>query len=199
MSSLRERLRAEHGVSLAEMMVTIVVLGFVMAAILSLLDVTGRIAPRDAERSQAVRGAQVGLDRMSREIRQATSAGFSTPQQADIQLQLGGVDTHVTYNCAVANGTAGYPVPAADPNHTDYKNCVRTDVATGRKDLVLARVTNTSVFCVTSPCQASAQTNPTYLTISVQVPSRGERTGVTGHTVVLDDGVYLRNIDYAAG
>lgn len=68
-------LRQEKGVALTEVLVAGLLLVVMLSAVLNLLDSAVRQAPRDQERAHVVRDAQVGLYRMTRELRQAYEIG----------------------------------------------------------------------------------------------------------------------------
>ena len=141
---------------------------------------TTRISNEDRERAQAIRTAQVELDRVVREARQAFRVNPSTPTRLDVSLHRGGVTRRVVYNCPPA-GTAG----AA-------RSCTRSEVAadgslTGTTT-VIQRVTTASPFAYT-PAAGTTE----HVGITVETPASGERVSGRNHLVRLSDGFAVRN------
>lgn len=175
---MRIPLRDERGtVSLLELTIVTAVLGFVLAAVLGLINTTIRLSPIDQERPHAVRDAQVGLAGMTRELRQAYE--FTTPAQnatggvAVAKITLRGIDTNVTYDCTTGN------------------RCVRTaePVAGGTSStrVVIERVANpTTVF---------NRTKANYVEAEIRAAATGERSDGSEHSLVFSDGFFLRNLD----
>lgn len=180
----------EGGFSLVELLVVVALLSFVLAATLGIFDVAVRQAPRDQERAHAIREAQVGLYAMTRELRQAYEVKSVSGSQMDVLVRLRGVDKRVRYRCD------GDP---SNPAFPSYRRCVREEASAspgavlGAPQIVIDRVLNgASVF---SPTFAGTPAvSPAYFTARIQVPARGRlKTGYTS-SVVLDDGVFLRNL-----
>jgi prepilin-type N-terminal cleavage/methylation domain-containing protein len=170
----------ERGYSLIELMVVAALLAVVLGAILTLAEATQRIAPQETERAHVIREAQVGLDRMTRELRQAYAAPAVSGSTVEASvLGRGGATRTVRYDCDEAH-----------PTESGYTRCLR-QVLTGGTwstgEVVIDRVLNgTSVFTATPP---------DYVRAAVEVAARGDRkTGYT-HRVILDDGFYMRNLD----
>jgi prepilin-type N-terminal cleavage/methylation domain-containing protein len=173
----------ERGWSLIEMMIVLTVLAVVLAATLSLLDKTTELSPADEERAPALRDAQVGLHRITRDLRQAyeltTPATGASGDVVVAKVSIKSVDTQVTYDCSLASLT--------DPA---LRRCRRTaqPVAGGasKTDTVVDRLANTTpVF---------ERTGEDFMKARLVVPARGERDDAAGHRITLDDGFYLRNV-----
>lgn len=178
--------------SLIELLVAQTVFLLVLGAALSMLDTQTKVAPRDRERSFAMREVQVGLFGMVRELRHAKTIVFASSSQLEVELTRNGALRRVGYKCDQA--------PAGDdPSNAfdqSYLRCVRVEgpagaalpaYATGRT--VIDRVLAGAAVFSYSP-DAS---NPTYVTTTVKVPSRGERKESNSHNIVLSDGFFLRN------
>ena len=158
-------MREEGGWSLIELMLTCVLLIIVMGGTLSLLDTSAKIAPREQERAQAIRDAQVGLARMTRELRQATQVISATASSVSVKVPVSGVSQTVTYTCTDA--------------------CRR--IQAGRPtEIVIARVQNGSTVFTFD--------GGNYFEARIEVLARGERNEGLRHKIVLDDGFYLRNV-----
>jgi Tfp pilus assembly protein PilX len=94
----------EAGYGLVELMVVASLLVVVLGAILALGTTTQRIAPKESERAHVIREAQVGLHRMTRELRhafQAPTVSGST-MQAEV-LAANGATRTVRYDCDEAH------------------------------------------------------------------------------------------------
>jgi Tfp pilus assembly protein PilW len=171
---------AEAGLALVELLVVASLLIVVLGAILALAETTQRIAPKESERAHVIREAQVGLHRMTRELRhayQAPTVTGSTMQAA--VLGANGTARTVKYDCDEAHPTDGA-----------YTRCVRQVLSgstwTGN-EVVIDRVLNgTTVF---------SSTPPDYVSATVEVAARGNLQDGYDHRVILDDGIYMRNLD----
>ena len=167
-------MREESGWSLIELLLVSVLLIVILGGTLNLLDTTAKIAPQEQERAEAVREAQVGLARMTRELRQATKVLELTPTRMQVYVPVSGVRQTVTYDCTATSPT----VPAK-------KACVRTQTNGPTNELVIDRVSNTTVFTASGS---------DYVQVRIDVPASGERAEGLRHTIVLDDGFFMRNL-----
>lgn len=163
-------MREESGWSLIELVLVCALLLVVMGGTLSLLETSGKIAPQEQERAHAIQEAQVGLARMTRELRQATKLITPTAPSnvgvITVDTPVAGISRRVTYTCTDA--------------------CRRTQVGSSLNEIVIARVLNgATVFTLTG-------TN--YFEARIEVPAKGERVEGLRHRIVLDDGFYMRNI-----
>jgi len=168
--------RGEAGYALVELLVVASLLVIVLGAVLTLGETSQRIAPRESERAQVIREAQVGLHRMTRELRHTYQAPTVTGSTIQATVTDGGTTRTVRYDCNVTS-----------TSNPDYKQCVRSVVGvTGSNTVVIDRVLNgTSVFTLTG-------TN--YVRALVEVAAKGDLNDGYDHRVVLDDGIYMRNI-----
>jgi type II secretory pathway pseudopilin PulG len=172
--------RGEAGFALVELLVVASLLVVVLGAILALAEMTQRIAPKENERAHVIREAQVGLHRMTRELRHAYVAPIVTGStlQAAV-LGAGGQTRTVRYDCDEAHPTDGA-----------YTRCVRQVLSGGTwtgGEVVIDRVLNgTNVF---------SSTPPDYVGATVEVAARGNLQEGYDHRVILDDGFYMRNLD----
>lgn len=205
-ATFARRARSETGLTLVELLVTILVLGVVTTAILAVLDTSARIVPRDTERATAIGEAQTGLDGMIRELRQAYRIVSWTP--SSVQMRVHALrDSSATPGPDYRNLTVDYTCGGTPAR------CVRREAAVGAGlpatgTTVVARVLNAgattpagrTVFDFDqSPDRSvgvtAASVRPTYVTIRIEVPAAGERgAGGYGNSVVLEDGLYVRNV-----
>jgi prepilin-type N-terminal cleavage/methylation domain-containing protein len=180
------RIRDERGFALVELLVTLSLLTVVLSAVALFGDTSAKVAPRDQERTHAIREAQTGLYRMTRELRQAHTVHASTPLTMEVSVVSGGANKRISYECDQPH-----------PTETSYRRCIRYLISGGLKttpDVVVDRVLNTTtVFTYTN----NIESQMTYVQAKVDVPARGDRKLGHGnkHKVALYDGFYLRNID----
>ena len=184
---LLNRLREDQrGFTLTEQLVVAGGLAVILAAILGLSDVATKMAPQDRERVHALGEAQVGLDRMTRELRTAHAITIE-PFRAQAAILRGGATITVTYDCSAA--------PAEG-----LRRCVRSQTGgtATAPTTVIDRVANANtrpVFTATTRPDAAGVPRTTYVRALIEVPSRGERKVGGRARIVLDDGFFLRNAD----
>ena len=170
-------MRGESGYTIVEALLVFALLAVVMGATLGLLDTSAKILPKERERAEAIRESQVGLARITRELRQASQVlapPFAAPQASTshtlvVKTKVNGTLTTVTYHCTDPSPT----LPGA-------RACRRG------QQILIDRVLNwETVF---------TRTADNYLIVRVEVPASGERTLGHKHRVILDDGVFMRNV-----
>jgi hypothetical protein len=169
---------SEAGYALTELLLVSSLLVIVMGAILALGETSQRIAPKESERALVIREAQVGLHRMTRELRHAYTTPTVTGPTIEATVPNGSTGRTVRYACNVAH-----------PTNTAYTRCLRYVVVggvPGAGEVVIDRVLNgTSVFTLHG-------TN--YVAALVEVAAKGDLENGYDHRVALDDGFYMRNI-----
>ncbi|MDQ3463407.1 MAG: prepilin-type N-terminal cleavage/methylation domain-containing protein [Actinomycetota bacterium] len=206
MSRLRRVAHDESGLTLTELLVTILLLGLVLSATLSVLDTNVRSAPRDDERAIAITEAQTGLNGMVRELRQAYSVQGWTSDSIRVLVRRRRDDPatpaveyatlDVQYSCGSENpgrctrreAPAGSPLPATGKP-------VILRVLNGDPSLPAARrVFNFDQSSDRSNAASAGAILPSYVTVRVEVPAAGERREGYSNSVVLEDGFYARNV-----
>jgi len=198
---LRRRLQEESGWSLVELLAAMSIFTFVLVGVLGLLDVSAKTTPKDTERAHAIEEAQVGLERMVHELRQAHTVLSQGPQRMEVLVRLRkddpatpAVETHIERHVEYSCGDGQAP-----------GRCARVEVApgaflsTGVKQTVIARLVNTGTAVppdrhVFSFAGNPNPFNPSYVQVHVEVPAAGERPDGYTHTIALDDGFYVRNV-----
>jgi len=173
----------ESGFTLIEMLVAAVVGILVTGAALSLVETIAKIAPKDQERAHAIRDAQVGLYRMTRELRQAQSVNGATPTLMDIDLTIGVVTKRVVYDCG---GT----------------RCLRSEAPVGAEppsggEVVVDRLLNDAGGDPVFTYSPAGALPPDHVAVSISVPASGGSENGHGHRVVFEDGLALRNVGLA--
>lgn len=204
--AISSRARDERGLTLVEMLVTVLVMGVLVTAILAVLDTSARIAPKDTERATAIGEAQSALNGILRELRQAYRIVAWTPRSVQMQVNVLR-DDPATAGPDYDNVTVAYSC-GGDP-----ATCVRREAPVGASlpangRTVISRLLNASpstpaaraVFDFDqSPDRSVGITatavRPSYVTVRVEVPAAGER-GAGGYQngVMLEDGLYVRNV-----
>jgi prepilin-type N-terminal cleavage/methylation domain-containing protein len=179
--------RGQSGFTLVELLLVMVLGLLLMSATLTAFVHLERQAAADIERAQAMRDAERGLHRMTRELRQAYTVTSRGADEMTVRIRINGADVEVRYSCAVP-----HPVTAG------LSRCVRyaTHGGATHEAVVVDRVLNAA------PATPAAERvfqypngRPSFVRAQVAVPARGEATDRFDHRVVLDDGFYMRNCD----
>ena len=169
MGPFRSRATAEAGFTLVELLTAMTLMLVVVGASLSALIAIQRGGDRVANRAEELSEQRVALERMTREIRQATALRFVSSQTVEIDslVHLGGSPTAVKrtirLDCAA-------------------RRCTRA-VGSAAAMTMIANVTNTDVFTPAPDYLA-----PTYVGVKITMALR-----LGGQPVTLTDGVHLRN------
>jgi type II secretory pathway pseudopilin PulG len=170
---LRRRLGADQsGHTLVELLVALPIALIVLSVALLALETTVRQEHRTRDHSATLRDQQVGLERMTRELREATSFTFLTSQKVEFEAYLrsaGGLrriryDCSSGTNCLRLEGPVGGTVSGPTPIIDALEN---PDVFEPEPDFV----------------------NPRYVGVVASVRIAPERPLIT-----LRDGVDLRNL-----
>ena len=164
------------------------VLPVVLSAVLLFSDRAQQGASNDSERSHSIREAEVGLDKMTRELRQAHT--LISVGAYKVEFRGGLLDKHVVHDCSEPH-----------PTEVTLMRCVRFEVAANGvqtiRETLIDRLANqqpgspsTPVFSYT-PSSLLAK----HVRLKIEVNARGARQEGYRYRVVLDDGVNLRNRD----
>jgi type II secretory pathway pseudopilin PulG len=177
----------QAGFMLIEMLVVLLLVTIVFSALLVPIVTAQHVQSRDAEYAYAQQNARTGLDAMVHQIRQAYAVLSTTPNAIEFDVSLNGADFHVYYECDIAQ-----------PG-TSYQECVRLQAPAGAALPALSTatvaVTNLTNGTLADPVFAFTPDgfSPTYVTATVKVPASGGTNGGLTHSIVLSDGVLLRN------
>jgi prepilin-type N-terminal cleavage/methylation domain-containing protein len=187
------RLRAEDGFTLPELLVVVALVPLVLVAMLKMLDTTTQLAPRSAQYASAVQEAGSGVSRIVRDLRQAYRIVGTTPNEITFNAAIGGTDTFVGIYCDVS-APAAYGVAAGT-----YRRCVRVTAPTGSAlpapstgSVVVDRLLNGTGADPVFDFSPDA-INPTYVDVTVRLPSQGEGNAGFTHTITINNGTLLRN------
>ena len=184
--------RGEAGYALTELLLVSSLLVIVLGAVLMLGEASQRIAPRETERATVIRDAQVGMHRMTRELREAHSvvspAAGASAAGFDAWVPTTSGQRRVSYECNVAH-----------PTDSAYTQCVRYDVsAAGVKSnpqVVVDRVLNGAAGSTLPVFVRGSAPTADYVKTTVDVAARGDRKTGYSSKVLLEDGFYMRNLD----
>ncbi len=189
--SFRESLRREDGLTLIELLVVSLMMVVIVTAVFGLYRVSASEQERVSGTSQGLVAEKNGLERISRELRQATSvcsayptcdSTFTNSTSVDFQrYTTGGGLIWVRYNCS------GTPAQSVPPNLTT-RACLRSQSATaaGLGTSQVPVLTNLA----TTPTGVFSFTAPSYVTMEANVKVKG-----ANNPIVLKDGVRIRNVN----
>ena len=178
-ASARSRARCERGFGLIELLTVMPMVAVVLLGMYALYNVSARGQQRSDTRVRALTQQQRGLERLSREMRQATALtpvsssvldGTTWVRPADGSAS---VQRHVRYDCSTGNVCRRSEGPAGG---TTYDIGPVT---------VISGVQNTDVFTL-----QPTDTDPKYVTTRVQVSVTGTQNPIT-----LQGGFALRNMN----
>lgn len=193
MAGARQRLAREDGFTLPEVLVVAALLAVVLGGLLSALETAARVAPRGFEYGAAVQEVGDGVSRIVRELRQADRVVATTPNSVTFDATYGSSALRVNIDCSVAAGAA-----PQDPSAT-VRRCVRVQAPQGAPlppagqgtvevDRLLNGTAADPVFSFTPDPIA-----PTYVALTVRVPSGGSRGDGLRHPITITNGTLLPN------
>jgi hypothetical protein len=170
------RLRCERGVGLVEMLAVLPMLAVVLFGIYALVNVGAQSQQETSSRVRGLVQQQQGLERLAREMRQATSITPVSSQVVDAVTWVrpasgaASVQRRVRYDCSggTCNRWEGPPGGSLDTGPAP----------------VITNVTNADVFSL-----EPNSVDPTYVETRVEVRVDGAQNPIT-----LDGGFLLRNL-----
>jgi len=167
MRSRCRRTSAAEGFTLVETVITAALLLVVVAAMLTLFAGIQRSAARQASRSETTDQVRVAMDRMIKDIRQATAINpGATGDYLDIQTYVDGVERNVIYDATGLN--------------------LLTRTVEGNTVTLLERMTITTVFLYTPDA-----VNPSV--VSVTIAAKPETFSIDEAEITLTSEARLRN------
>ena len=207
------RARQEGGFSLVELLIVCALFAGVLGVVLSQLTFTQNQASKDISYAQAISDATTGLQTMMRELRNAyrinaTNGGVNgVGSMIDFYayLNYNGTDKDVEleYSCAQPSPTKtgdyacervwapdGSSLPSF--SHCGTSTNSACNVVIDRLDPTLTP--NGNVFKFFGASGATDPVYPTYVQASVQVPRAGSVTNSFKHSISLNNGTALPNL-----
>jgi prepilin-type N-terminal cleavage/methylation domain-containing protein len=187
MRAIIKNLRREDGFTLIELLVAMASMLVVAGGAMTVLVSLQRNAANDVERAHAIREAEQGLLRMTKDLREAYAVTNRSANEITVLARIQGVNYTIRYNCA-----ENHPVLSG------VYQCARyaTTGTTTRRTVVVERVLNAAASTpATERVFQYPNGRPSYVRARIAVPARGRRTQGYQHKVVLDDGIYMRNCD----
>jgi Tfp pilus assembly protein PilW len=172
--ALRRFVRSERGVGLVELLVVIPMMAVVLLGIYALYNVGAKSQRENSNRVTTLLREQNGLERMTREMRQAVTFTPVSSQILDAVTYVrpssgaASVQRHVRYECL-------------DGACTRYEGAVGGSLGTG--ETVISGLENADVFFFEPD-----SVNPTYVSVKLEVTVK-----TADNPIVLDGGFALRN------
>jgi type II secretory pathway pseudopilin PulG len=172
--ALRHFVRSESGYGLVELLVVVPMVAVVLVGIYALYNVGVKSEQRSSSRVETLLRQQNGLERMTREMRQAVSFTPVSSQVLDAVTYVrppgGGASVQKRVRYACQDGAC-----------KRFEGDVGGSLGPGA--VVIANVQNPDVFFF-SPDNV----NPTYVSVKLEVTTKG-----ANNPIVLDGGFALRN------
>ena len=198
MKNLRGRLlREEHGFTLVEMLVTMVMMVTVLFALYSIFDMGIRVFSFGNDKTEAAENARIGLGKMEREIRAAYPQGDGSllsvwePHRISFQNRTGsGPPQPVTYSLS------GGCSPPANGSRTLLRNTTVSPSCSSGGDPVVEYVDGVDglqfTYCK-SVTDCSSQITDEKQIMLVRITLKIKKPGLQAGTQTLTTNVYLRN------
>lgn len=207
---LRRLVQGQGGSTLIELLVAMPIAIVLLGLVVQSLGTAGRDQQDIEGRTEALTNGQIGLERMTRELRQATWVYFRSSAMVDLNVPVRatttgtGTDRLVRYDCTadICERFEGPPVtypPASSPSFTKSQRVLGADAQTlGERD---GFIVNHDIFRPTDVDPVTgARTvdfvDPDFLFIRIQLAYRDRRLDSEAgrrSPLVLEDGVSLRN------
>jgi prepilin-type N-terminal cleavage/methylation domain-containing protein len=173
--------KQQRGFTLIETLVAASLMTVLLGAVLSMSATSQKIAPKDQERAYGLQDAQTGLYSMTRELRQSYGINAITATQMDVNVRKGGVAKRVVYDCNQTSAKVA-----------TMKQCSRWEVVGG---IAGTKVPVVPIISSATFTYTPSSGTPTFVQVKINIPAKGELKIGDRHTLVLDDGFYMRNLD----
>jgi len=174
----------ESGFTLIELLVAASLMLIVFAVALGMLQLAGEKEPEARAANARIQEAQVGVERVVRELRQTYNVVSATPSSLTVETYL------QTTSCV--NGSTGSSRPCRITYACASGNCTRTVGTVGGSSWdtpsrFASDVLSNNIFTY-SPTSAA----PTSVTMTVGLRAEGSEDAIT-----LSDGAVMRNVSVA--
>ena len=187
----------ERGFTLVELLIAGAMLVVVVGATLDLLTSTNDVTAKDQQRPAAIAEAQVGLARMTRELRQATHvfavggapiAAFpASGSSIEVQKTIGGVTMRVLYDCGVQPaGTADFACVRSG------SSILTAPLSSTGGERILPHVLNGTVRDPGDPVFTLSAAD--FVAVRVVVPESGGASNGFTSSLALAGGVFMPNL-----
>ena len=179
-----QRGTGESGFTLVELLVGASIMLVISFAALGLLEVAQRSEPEVRETNERIQEAQVGMERIVRELRQTSGVVSASPASLTVNTYLSGS------SCAGGSGTGARSCRVV--YSCSSGNCTRTasevsGASPGPAVPFATDVISNEIFAYTP-----SATSPTGVTVTVQLRDDGGEDQIT-----LSDGAAFRNVSMA--
>jgi prepilin-type N-terminal cleavage/methylation domain-containing protein len=185
---IRRTHRREDGFTLVELLVTMLVLGLVLGATISLLTTAYAIVPGDIEWTHMVEDTQTGMNRMTRELRQgnpisrAADGSWMSADVAGVDSSGNAISKHVLWQCTTVCTRWETIAPATAPSTSNFASNTNGQTF----------ITNVQNTALGVPVFGNPSTN--YYTVDLRIKSGGSVKSNRLHSVTFKDGFFGRNV-----
>jgi type II secretory pathway pseudopilin PulG len=213
---LRRMVQGQGGSTLIELLVAMPIAMVLLAAVIQSLGTAGRDQQDIERRTEALTNGQIGLERMTREFRQATWLYFRSSSVVDLNVRVRaaasshGVYRLVRYDCSgdTCQRSEGAPVAYPPPSTPSFST---TSTAIGDPSGTVGnlngQVVSHDIFFPSHIDPATGVDSPNFLKpdfvrvrLQIAFADRPQSTRRSvDKPIVLEDGVSLRNATTFAG
>jgi prepilin-type N-terminal cleavage/methylation domain-containing protein len=174
----------EAGFTLIELLVAAALMLVVFALALGMLQLSGQKEPEARAANARIQEAQVGVERIIRELRQTYDVVSATPSSLTVETYL------QTTSCI--NGTTGSSRACRVTYACASGNCTRTVGSVGGSSWDTPSRFATDVLSNNVFTYSPNSTDPTSVTMTVGLRAEGSEDAIT-----LSDGAVMRNVSVA--
>lgn len=151
MERLRDRVAGDAGVSLVEMLVGIILISVVSGISLTMLTSSQRSAQGTLAEHQAIEEARLGLNRISRELRQASALRYALnadgPGRSESDVTMISFEADFDNDGCIAGAVGCAAVDPADPESLTYCHQPPSGGTEGRLYIIPQLVTSPTSDC----------------------------------------------------
>ncbi len=214
---LRRLVQGQGGSTLIELLIAMPIAIMLLGLVVQSLGTAGRDQQDIEGRSEALTNGQIGLEKMTHELRQASWLYFRSSSVVDVNVPVratataSGTNRLVRFDCSgeTCTRSEGPPVmfpPPAAPTFTKTQTLIGSDSSDGgRRATDRSSATTSSVPRTSIPTRGSARRTSSTPTTSRSACSSRSAIAASStketkdHPIVISDGVSLRNRTTFAG